>query len=162
MKRLPALILGLAAVNGSASTPEIKADHIVISKSHHTLTLLAHGQQIHVYTVSIGRASGAKERAGDHRTPQGHYVIDGRNSKSKFHLALHLSYPNAVDRGQALVRHEAPGGDIEIHGLPVAFSGVGRLQRLMDWTGGCVAVTDPEIDEIFRLVPNGTPVDIEP
>jgi murein L,D-transpeptidase YafK len=146
----------------ASPVPLKQADHLVISKSRHTLTLLANDKTLHVYSVSLGRLAGPKQRAGDHRTPEGHYVIDGRNANSKFHLALHVSYPNAGDRAGAAARHEKPGGDIEIHGLPAAFSGLGRMQRIVDWTNGCIAVTNAEMDEIFRLVPNGTPVDIEP
>jgi murein L,D-transpeptidase YafK len=138
------------------------ADRIVVSKSHHTLTLQAKGQSIRTYNVALGRANGPKQQQGDHRTPEGHYVIDGRNPNSAFHMDLHVSYPSVADRAHALALHQPPGGDIEIHGLPATFSLVGRLHRLVDWTDGCIAVSNSEMEEIYLLVPNGTPIDIEP
>jgi murein L,D-transpeptidase YafK len=142
--------------------PAEQVDHIVVSKSHHTLALLAKGQTLHTYAVALGRAAGVKQQQGDHRTPEGHYVIDARNPHSGFHLALHVSYPNSADRAHALTLHQPPGGDVEIHGLAFGFGFLGRLQHIADWTDGCIAVTNSEIEEIYRLVPNGTPVDIAP
>jgi murein L,D-transpeptidase YafK len=89
-------------------------------------------------------------------------VIDGRNYQSAYHLALHISYPNAVDRDRAATLGLDPGGDIMIHGLPNGFGWVGAAHRERDWTRGCIAVTDSEIEEIARLVPDGTPVEIRP
>jgi murein L,D-transpeptidase YafK len=142
--------------------PTQLADHVVVSKSHHTLTLFAHGVALHTYTVALGRANGAKQQQSDHKTPEGHYVIDGRNPHSRFHVALHVSYPNASDRARAAKSHVSPGGDIEIHGVLPSINLLGQLQHAIDWTDGCIAVTNAEIDEIYRVVPNNTPVDIEP
>ncbi len=142
--------------------PSQMADHIVVSKSHHTMTLLAHGQVIKTYRIAIGPAEGRKERQGDHKTPEGHYVIDAHNPHSTYHLSLHVSYPNGADRARAGAAHVPPGGDIMIHGLPAGTRALGPLQFMADWTDGCIAVSDAEIEEIYRLVPNGTPVDIGP
>ena len=103
---------------------------------------------------------GAKEREGDERTPEGNYVIDSKNEHSQFHLALHVSYPNAADRAHAAKLRVSPGGAIMIHGLPPKFAWMGAAHQQFDWTSGCIAVTDPEMDEIWRLVPVGTPVEI--
>ena len=105
---------------------------------------------------------GAKERQGDHKTPEGNYVIDAKNSHSRFHLALHISYPKAEDRERAKKIKVDPGGDIMIHGLEHSFAFLGDLHRQTDWTDGCVAVTNPEIEEIWKLVPVGTIVEIRP
>jgi murein L,D-transpeptidase YafK len=139
-----------------------KADRIVVSKANHTLTLYARNEVIHTYKVSLGRSPGAKRREGDHRTPEGEYIIDRHNSRSAFHLALHISYPNADDKARAQAAHAAPGGDIMIHGLRNGLGALGSLQSALDWTDGCIAVTDAQMDEIYRLVPDNTPIDIQP
>lgn len=159
-----ATLLGFAwyATRPAGAPLTQQADRIVVSKSGHTLTLYAHKVAIHTYKVSLGRSAGAKRQQGDHRTPEGRYVIDGRNPHSAFHLALHISYPNADDRARAAAAHTAPGGDIMIHGLRNGLGIVGPLQRSFDWTDGCIAVTDAEIDEIYRAVPNNIPIDIQP
>jgi murein L,D-transpeptidase YafK len=160
-----ALMLGFAwyATRPPAvPTPIEKTDRIVVWKSRHTLTLYAHRQPFRSYSVALGRAGGQKQSQGDHKTPEGHYTVDARNPHSVYHLALHLSYPNAADRARAAAAHRAPGGDVEIHGLPAAYAFLGPLHRAMDWTDGCIALTNPEIDEVYRLTPTGTTVDIDP
>ena len=142
--------------------PTILADHIVVVKSTHTMTLFSHGAPIHIYKVALGRASGRKQQQGDNRTPEGHYRIDSHNPHSSAHRSLHISYPNAEDRAKAVAAHHSPGGDIMIHGLPNGFGYLGALHRATDWTYGCVAVTNAEIEEIYQLVPNNTPIDIQP
>ncbi len=138
------------------------ADRIVVSKSHHTLTLMAAGKAIRSYSVALGRATGPKQFEGDHKTPEGHYFVDGHKPNSRFHRALHLSYPDPADRSRAVAAHRSPGSDIEIHGVLPAVALIGRMQHLVDWTDGCIALTNAEIDEVYNSVPDGTPVDIEP
>lgn len=139
-----------------------QADHILITKHTHTLTLFSNGNILGTYKVALGRSAGPKQQAGDHRTPEGQYMVDAHNRDSRFHRALHLSYPNANDRMRAARTHTKTGGDIMIHGLLPAFAIFGTLQHTADWTDGCIAVSNAEMDTIFRLVPDGTPVDIEP
>jgi murein L,D-transpeptidase YafK len=105
---------------------------------------------------------GAKQKQGDHKTPEGDYIIDSRNSHSQFHLSLHISYPNAGDRKHARRLGVNPGGDIMIHGLPPAYAYLGPRHRQWDWTEGCVAVDNEEIEEIWNMVPVGTRVEIKP
>lgn len=131
-------------------------------KSAHTMTLMARGQILKVYQVALGRRSGAKDHQGDHKTPEGEYIIDQKNSQSRFHLALHLSYPNAADLKRARGEGLDPGGAIMIHGVEKHFAWLGSLQHLVDWTDGCIAVSNPEIEEVWRMVPVGTPVEIKP
>lgn len=139
------------------------ADRIIITKSSHSMTLMANGHVLKVYRVALGRGpAGPKERQGDHKTPEGQYLIDRKNAHSRFHLALHVSYPNPADLDRARKAGVDPGGLIEIHGLPPQFAWLGSLQHKVDWTDGCIAVTDAEIDEVWRLVPIGTPVEIRP
>jgi murein L,D-transpeptidase YafK len=136
---------------------------VLILKKDHVLELLAGGKVIRKYKVALGRGGLApKEREGDGRTPEGKYVIDGRNSASAYHRSLHISYPNADDRKRASRQGVAPGGAIMIHGLPNGMGFVGPAHRLYDWTLGCIAVTDAEIEEIWNLVPLGAPVEIRP
>ncbi len=140
-----------------------KADSVLVLKKDHILELLSAGKVIRTYKVALGQGGLApKEREGDARTPEGHYVIDARNADSHYHRALHVSYPNAEDRKRAVKRGVSPGGAIMIHGLPNGKGWVGAAHRLHDWTLGCIAVTDQEIDEIWELVPVGTPLEIRP
>jgi murein L,D-transpeptidase YafK len=140
-----------------------KADSILILKKDHVMELLAGGKVIRTYKVALGQGGlAAKEREGDGRTPEGHYTIDARYEASHYHKALHVSYPNADDRKRAAKLGVSPGGAIMIHGLPNGKGYIGAAHRLYDWTLGCIAVTDEEIDEIWILVPVGTPVEIRP
>lgn len=140
-----------------------QADKVVVIKSERLLVLLRNGEIIKSYKVALGkRPEGPKERAGDSRTPEGLYSLDRRNVNSRFHRALHISYPNADDIRHAKEHGVSPGRDIMIHGLPKSFEDVGEWHRIVDWTKGCIAVTNSEIDEILKLVPDGTPIEIKP
>ena len=146
----------------SAAAPA-KIDSILILKKDHLLELISGGKVIRTYHVALGRGGLApKQQEGDARTPEGHYVIDTRNAASHYHKALHISYPNTEDRKRATHAGVAPGGAIMIHGLPNGMGLLGSSHRLYDWTLGCIAVTDTEIDEIWTMVPVGTPVEIRP
>ncbi|HVN92516.1 MAG TPA: L,D-transpeptidase family protein [Terracidiphilus sp.] len=132
-------------------------------KHDHKLELLKDGKVIRTYKVALGRGGLApKEREGDERTPEGHYIIDSRNADSRFYKALHISYPDAEDRARAAKLGVSPGGAIMIHGLPNGMAWIGSAHRLYDWTQGCIALTDSEMDEVWNLVPAGTPVEIRP
>jgi murein L,D-transpeptidase YafK len=139
------------------------ADSVVVEKSKHMLTLYEMGFPIRTYGIALGKEpTGDKMRIGDNRTPEGVFRIDYKNPQSKFHMALHISYPDAahVQRSKAL--GVKAGGDIMIHGLPPAFARLGPAHREFDWTNGCIAVTDDEIEEIWRAVPNGAAIQIKP
>lgn len=139
------------------------ADKILVEKKARRLTLFAKGTALKTYRIALGgNPSGAKERQGDNKTPEGTYVIDSRNRDSRYHRSLHISYPNEMDQIRARGRGVSPGGDIMIHGIKNGFSWVGDLHANEDWTKGCIAVTDEEIEEIDKLVPNGTPIEIRP
>jgi murein L,D-transpeptidase YafK len=141
----------------------MRADRIVVEKSARTMTLMQGAKVLKIYKVALShKPVGAKEREGDHKVPEGEYVVDSKNSHSRFHLALHISYPNAVDREKARKQGVRPGGNIEIHGLDSKYAWVGTLQRQVDWTDGCIAVTNPEIEEIWPMISVGTPVEIRP
>lgn len=154
----------LAAALSAAQQPNpVRADSILILKKDHLMQLLVSGKVIRTYKVALGQGGLApKEREGDARTPEGHYTIDSRNATSAYHKALHISYPSPDDRKRAARLGVSPGGAVMIHGLPNGKGWVGPAHRLYDWTLGCIAVTDQEIDEIWNLVPTGTPVEIRP
>jgi murein L,D-transpeptidase YafK len=135
----------------------LRADHVIVNKSRREMLLLRGSSVLRSYRIALGpNPMGHKEREGDGRTPEGRYVIDYRNPRSRYHLSLHISYPNEADRSRAHAEGCDPGGDIMIHGLKDG------ERREGDWTQGCVAVTDSEMEEIWNLVPDGTAITIEP
>jgi murein L,D-transpeptidase YafK len=134
----------------------LRADLVVVSKKKREMVLLRGESVLRTYRIALGREPvGAKRAEGDGRTPEGRYTIDYRNAKSKCHLSLHISYPDAADVARAREAGVDAGGDIMIHGLQ---DGV-RMEG--DWTRGCIAVTDEEMDEIWGLVEEGTAIRIE-
>jgi murein L,D-transpeptidase YafK len=143
--------------------PQQKAQRVLVLKAQHKLLLLNGDGVIKTYTVAIGRGGLApKQQQGDHRTPEGLYEIDRRKKDSRFHRALHISYPSEADRERARRLGVNPGGDIMIHGMMNGLGWLGSMHRLIDWTDGCIAVTDAEIEEIWSVVADGTPVEIRP
>lgn len=153
------LLLGMLVADNSI----VKADQVVVAKSQRTLTLLSRGKILRTYKVALGGSPvGPKEQQGDHKTPEGHYLLDRRNANSRFYKSIHVSYPNKQEEQSAVQRGISPGGDIMIHGLPNGFGWLGATHRVKDWTDGCIAVTDAEMDEIWNLVPDGTPIDFRP
>jgi murein L,D-transpeptidase YafK len=142
---------------------DTKVDLLVVNKSERQLLAYSHGQLLRSYRVALGREPrGPKSRQGDRRTPEGQYVIDSRNPRSSFHRALHVSYPSAADVERARVGGYDPGGEIMVHGIHNGLGWIGKAHRLVDWTVGCIAVTDPEIDELYRIVPDRTRIEIRP
>ena len=139
------------------------ADKVLIEKKERRLTLLSKGEVIKTYKIALGgNPVGPKERQGDNKTPEGTYIIDSRNRDSGYHLSLHISSPNEKDKMRAKELGVSPGGDIMIHGIKNGLSWVGVSHAEVDWTKGCIAVTDEEMEEIYKLVPNGTIVEIRP
>jgi murein L,D-transpeptidase YafK len=140
-----------------------RADKVVVDKSQRRLVLLQQGKPLKVYQIALGpKPVGHKECEGDGRTPEGSYRIDFRKLNSTFHRALHVSYPNAHDIQVAKSRGVNPGGAIMIHGLGKSSGWYDNLHYLVDWTAGCIAVTNSEIEELWRAVPDGCPVEIRP
>ncbi len=134
-------------------------DRILIEKSARRLTVYRDGRALRTYAIVLGFApEGDKERQGDGKTPEGQFRIDRRNANSRFHLSLGIDYPQREDVIRARAGGYAPGGDIFIHGQPNAFYGKATLRH--DWTAGCIAVANAEIEELWRITPIGTPVEI--
>ena len=155
---LPLLLAPLYAGRASAG-----ADRLLVEKSERRLSLIENDAVIRYYTIALGaNPIGHKQQEGDERTPEGHYLIDTRKPDSDFHRALHISYPNEDDRRQAEALGVDPGGAIMIHGLPEGWDWLGQVHHALDWTDGCIAVTNYEIEEIWSLVEDGTPIEILP
>jgi murein L,D-transpeptidase YafK len=157
------VLLGMVITSAAQTGRSEMVDKVLVVKSERTLTLLSRGKVMRTYKVALGAVPlGAKQQQGDHKTPEGTYVLDRRNATSRFYKSIHISYPNAQERERATKQGVRPGGDVMVHGLPNGFGWVGGKHRLTDWTDGCIAVTDEEIDEIWKLVADGTPIEIRP
>jgi murein L,D-transpeptidase YafK len=156
------LALSLVAL---ATSPVVAApvDLIVVDKSRRVMTLWMGKKPFKTYRIGLGgNPVGHKEQEGDSRTPEGRYIIDGKNPGSSFHLSLRISYPNKKDRASAAKRGVSPGGLIMIHGTPDSLATLQTTGFMRDWTAGCVAVTNAEIEEIYKKVRIGTPIVIKP
>jgi murein L,D-transpeptidase YafK len=138
-------------------------DRIVVEKAARKLSIFRDGRRLKTYRVALGRSPvGPKENEGDMKTPEGIYKIDSRNAQSRFHLALHISYPSDDDNARAAERGVSAGFDIMIHGIPNGRGWIGAFHRWKDWTAGCIALTDEEIEELWRVTPDGTSIEIRP
>ena len=152
------LAMGAAPARASyAQNLAPRANHIVVSKSNRSMALMAGAATLKRYKVHLGfTPEGHKLSSGDGRTPEGRYYIDRRNPRSDFYLSLGVSYPNALDLARARAMGVRAGGDIFIHGGPRRAAD----RRKRDWTAGCIAVSDSEIEEIWAMVPTGIPITI--
>ncbi|UWR22496.1 murein L,D-transpeptidase family protein [Sulfitobacter sp. S190] len=167
MKRRNILLGGAAAMSlgACASSPSKfkryngpEVTGIVVNKSSREMFLLHEGKVLESYDVKLGFApEGHKETEGDGRTPEGVYRINRRNPNSRFHLSLGISYPNAEDIAKAQALGKPPGGDIFIHGQKNPL----RRDR-GDWTWGCIAVSNKQMEDIYAMVRDGTPIAINP
>jgi murein L,D-transpeptidase YafK len=164
---LPVMLAGtlaradLAAERAAGNFP--MADEIVVLKSERRLELRRAGAVMRSFPIALGgNPEGHKEREGDQRTPEGRYLIDGRNPNSAFFLALRVSYPNAEDARRARERGQSPGNNIMIHGLPNEPAHPSRQYLQADWTDGCIAVSNAAMIDIWLSVDDGTPITILP
>ncbi len=157
------LILGLSACGSKFKTyngPEVT--HVVVNKGARKVHLLHNDSVLKSYKMDLGFApEGHKERRGDGKTPEGTYLIDRRNPNSEFHLSLGISYPNDADRLRALAAGYNPGGDIFIHGEPNKKADRKQSKR-PDWTAGCISVKNRQIETMYAMVKDGTPITITP
>ena len=147
--------------NKQALPTSIVIDKVFVDKSARTLQLLSDNKVIKSYHIALGgNPVGHKQQQGDKRTPTGSYILDYKNEKSKFYRSIHVSYPNAADKARANSRGRSPGGAIMIHGQKNGFGHLAAINQQRDWTDGCIAVTDNEMDEIMAAVEIGTPIEI--
>lgn len=163
MKAIKFLIVGicLTVVAGCSARhpapyngPEVT--RVVVYKEKRKMHLLHHNRVLKSYKVGLGfQPVGHKRIEGDGKTPEGHYTINRRNPNSEFHLSIGISYPNARDRAYAAARGKSPGGEIFIHGKPDKYKDAPR-----DWTAGCIAVSNKQIEQVYAMVQNGTPISI--
>ncbi|MBK5941902.1 L,D-transpeptidase family protein [Halochromatium roseum] len=161
------VVAGLQAGCASKPAPSTSpyVDRVLVKKSERTMELHKDGAVYRTYRISLGdQPRGHKFQEGDERTPEGNYVLDWRNPNSSFYKSIHVSYPNDLDRAVARSFGVSPGGMIMIHGLPnwLTSPRLAAEYRRTDWTDGCIAVGNEEMDEIWRLVRDGTPITIMP
>jgi len=141
----------------------LKADAVLVKKHEKRLYLMKNKTPFKIYRVAFGANSkGPKRKEGDERTPEGTYILDYKNSDSDFYKSIHISYPNDQDIKRAEELGISPGGDIMIHGQKNGTKNFSRIHRYVNWTDGCIAVTNAEMDEIWASVDVGTPITIEP
>jgi murein L,D-transpeptidase YafK len=158
---LPALSLQSQSASDRPLAASAMADKVIVLKAERKLLLMKDGEVLKTYRVSLGEDPvGPKAKEGDGRTPEGNYVLDRHNAKSQYHKSIHISYPNAQDLARASKLGVRPGGDLFIHGEPNDYHG--PSQQLGDWTDGCVALSNADMDEVWRAVANGTPIEIKP
>jgi murein L,D-transpeptidase YafK len=155
-------IVATILITGIASGSE-KADLVRVVKSERRLYLMKNGEILDDFHVAFGgNPKGHKERRGDQRTPEGRYVLDWKNDKSKYHLSIHVSYPNAADRAHARKLGVDPGGDIMVHGQPNGKEAFTWITQRFNWTDGCIALSNKNMDKVWAAVDPGTPIVIEP
>ncbi|WP_345549330.1 L,D-transpeptidase family protein [Microbulbifer aestuariivivens] len=161
MRYLSFALLLLAPMLANATIQ--KADEVVVYKSKSLMQLKRNGRVLKSYKVVFGEnPRGHKVMQGDERTPEGRYTLDWKNPQSRFYRSIHISYPNAADKARARRLGVDPGGDIMIHGIKPQWKGMENYLTKMNWTDGCIAVTNPEMDEIWAMVDTPTPISIYP
>jgi murein L,D-transpeptidase YafK len=142
---------------------DTRINKLVVYKSKRQLLAYSNGQLIKTYKISLGKQPvGKKEIQYDNKTPEGNYTINCRETNSNFHKKLCISYPNKADKANAKRYGKEAGDNVEIHGLDNRYGFIGKFHRWYDWTSGCIALTDGEIDELFKAVKIGTPIEIYP
>lgn len=140
-----------------------KADAVLVDKSDAKLYLMKQGSKYASFQVTFGREpKGHKQQQGDERTPEGHYTLDYKNSNSDFYRSIHISYPNAQDSENARKLGVDPGGDIMIHGQANGWEWAAIIAQLFNWTNGCIALKNPDMDRVWEAVDPGTPIEIRP
>lgn len=150
-------------VNSDDALPDVKIDRLVVFKAKRQMWAYQGEQLIKVYPIALGfNPIGHKQFEGDGKTPEGIYRINERNPNSGYHKNLGVSYPNEADKAYAASQGKSPGGLIKIHGLRNGSGAIGKMHLLKDWTHGCIAVTDEEVDELYQAVIHNAIIDIRP
>jgi murein L,D-transpeptidase YafK len=159
-----ASLLGFAAQSSAQSVSGTeRADTILIVKHERKLYLLHENAPLRSYRIALGLSpTGAKEREWDFRTPEGSYIIDFRQEHSHFFKALHISYPSPADRKRSSAQHLSAGRDIFIHGEPNQPSKPDSYYKTRDWTNGCIALSDEDLQDVWNLTAGRTRVEIVP
>lgn len=169
MHRMIARVLGVLLIAGLAACGPSKfktyngppITNVLVKKGERKLYLISGNRALKVYDIGLGNEPiGHKQFEGDGKTPEGLYYIDRRNPNSKYHLSVGVSYPNVVDSANAAAFGQRPGGDIFIHGQGPEGRVLSRQMR--DWTAGCIAISDDEVEDVYAMVRDGTPILITP
>ncbi len=157
------LVLTLLVFSSASTAAAQSVSHVLVMKSERRMLIMDGETVVKTYSIALGGSpEGHKQKEGDERTPEGSYVLDWRNPGSGYHRSIHVSYPNEADKARAASAGEDPGGMIMIHGQRNYFGWLSPLTQWFDWTNGCIAVSNAEMDEIWDLVKNGTPIEIRP
>lgn len=157
------VLFALALLSPLTCFGEPVADKVLVIKSEHALYLMKDGEAFATFHVVFGaEPEGHKQQQGDQRTPEGEYTLGYKNSNSRYYKSIHVSYPNAQDRAQAKQRGVRPGGDIMIHGQPNGKEWLGPISQLFNWTDGCIALRNKDMDAVWDAVDPGTPIEISP
>ena len=163
MKRRVGLSLFLLLIMPVAALAVPRADLVMVKKSINRLYLIRGGKIFRTYHIVLGsHPKGPKQRQGDGRTPEGRYILDYKNAHSRFYKSIHISYPNKADRERGREAHVNPGGSIMIHGQKNGWEWASFIVQHFNWTDGCIAVTNRDMDEIWEAVKVGTPIEIRP
>lgn len=142
---------------------EAQVDFILVSKSKRELMAYSKGELLKTYKISLGRNPiGDKEFEGDKKTPEGVYFINAKNAQSGYYKNLGISYPNNEDIAYSRKLGKSTGGDVKIHGIKNGIGFIGKFHRWYDWTAGCIALTNEEVDELYNSVNIGTKIEIKP
>ncbi|MBU0499358.1 MAG: L,D-transpeptidase family protein [Gammaproteobacteria bacterium] len=158
-----AIVLTTAILASSPAQASLKADRVIVNKAERQLLLMRRGKVFKQFKVALGgKPVGHKQREGDQRTPEGRYLLDEKKADSAFYKAIHISYPSERDRLRARREGSRPGGAIMIHGQKNGFAWLDLIAQNLDWTRGCIAVRNEEMDEIWAAVDAGTPIQINP
>jgi murein L,D-transpeptidase YafK len=161
MKRLFLLLFLLPSLVMAYPLPT--PDKVLVIKSEKRMYLVKKDVRYREYRISLGaNPKGHKQKQGDERTPEGHYLLDYKNPNSSYYKSIHISYPNSEDLEAARNKGWDPGGDIMIHGQPNGYGWMGIVSQFYDWTDGCIAVSNSEMEEIWTTVKVGTPIEIRP
>jgi murein L,D-transpeptidase YafK len=159
---IPALLSPMANASSNKQY-NAKVDLVVVNKSQSRLSIIRDGKTIKSYLIAMGDApNGHKLKEGDQRTPQGRYFLDYKKSDSAFYKSIHISYPNEEDKLRADALGISPGGMIMIHGENPRSTLSPEEAQKYNWTNGCIAVTNKEMDELWRMIEPGTPIEIWP
>ena len=154
--------LAVLLLSGIAYGGQI-ADSVLVIKSESRLYLIREGRELASFKVAFGsNPRGHKQQQGDERTPEGHYILDYKNPHSKYYKSIHISYPNKQDRADARKRGVDPGGDIVIHGQPNGYERFSFIVQFFNWTDGCIALSNSDMDLVWQAVIPGTPIEIRP
>ena len=164
LRALPAVTALFVASSGLVAASDFPiADKVVVDKGARKLHLMSNGKTFRTFEIALGLApEGDKEEEGDQKTPEGVYMLDGRNPNSDYFLSIHVSYPNAADRAEARRKGVNPGGQIMIHGQPNVPNYSVAYYAREDWTNGCIAVSNSDMIDIWLMTPNNIPIEIIP